>query len=224
MSLLIFVKKMNYKIHIFNFSLKDTPKLGVWIPDGDGACTGLLKFALNETNFENTMVVFVVGMSTPWSIMESLKKWSTILSDHIKKLNIPESKRNEYLNQQVRAFQTYQDPDDQQILINSKKTAGKASGKTDLDLKLVQVEDDSLLPLDPSILNKNLGIPIAVVVTKVHLILKSIFQFKLFILTLKSDSISLLDKENEYRIEHFDFIQYHIRKFCLDCNYFISFA
>ena len=30
--------------------------------------------------------------------------------------------------------------------------------------------------------------------------------------------MSILDKENEYRVEHFDFIQYSIRKFCLECK------
>lgn len=33
--------------------------------------------------------------------------------------------------------------------------------------------------------------------------------------------MSILDKENEYRVEHFDFIQYSIRKFCLECKFFV---
>lgn len=162
----------------------DTQKLGVWMPDGDGSCTGqLLNIALNESNFENTIVAFVVSMSTPWSIMSSLNKWSKILTDHINKLKIPDQKRNDYFKQQCRIFQTYQDPDDKQPIQQSQSE---------------QIEnDDDLLPLDPAILSKNLGISIIVIVTK-------------------SDSISILDKENEYRIEHFDFIQYHVRRFCLD--------
>lgn len=165
------------------------PKIGVWIPDGDGACTSLLKFALNETNFENTLVVFVVSMSSPWGIMESLKKWSNILRDHIKKLNIPENKRNEYLKQQCRAFQMYQDPDEkQEILINKKSAPNSSSNTPILGSKLKQFadgsdkkdadnlnnadnadDDDLLLPLDPSILGKNIGLPIIVVVTKVNI-------------------------------------------------------
>ena len=27
-----------------------------------------------------------------------------------------------------------------------------------------------------------------------------------------------LEKENEYKDEHFDFMQYHLRKFCLECR------
>lgn len=177
----------------------DTPKLSVWVPDGDGACTGLLKFALNETNFENTLVAFVVSMSTPWTIMESLKKWSNILREHIQKLNLTDAKREEYMKQQCRLFQMYQDPDESNQSFNSSKKGAGSSNQTDLDSKKTEqkFDDDSLLPLDPSILSKNLGVSIIVIVTK-------------------SDSISILDKENEYRIEHFDFIQYHVRKFCLD--------
>ena len=34
-------------------------------------------------------------------------------------------------------------------------------------------------------------------------------------LVLQCDAISVLEKEHDYRDEHFDFIQSHIRKFCL---------
>lgn len=33
--------------------------------------------------------------------------------------------------------------------------------------------------------------------------------------------MTLLEKEAEYRNEHFDFIQLNLRKFCLNCNYLI---
>lgn len=154
--------------------------MGVWIPDGDGSCTNLLKFALNEGNFEHTMVAFVVSMSTPWNILESLKKWSTILRDHIKKLNLSESKRNEYMKQQRRLFQMYHEPDENLNNIN-KKTPNLSNSTPNSKLSVIKpnekkpnelndtidTDDSLLLPLDPSILTKNLGIPIMVIVTKV---------------------------------------------------------
>lgn len=156
-------------------------KLGVWIPDGDGACTSLLKFALNETNFDHTLVAFVVSMSSPWNILESLNKWSSILREHVKKLNIPETKRNEYLKQQVRLFQTYQDPDENLNLSLNKKQSTPAPGQTgaqpgsnvlskqnEIDAA-DDINDDALIPLDPFILNKNIGLPITVIVTKVFI-------------------------------------------------------
>lgn len=30
--------------------------------------------------------------------------------------------------------------------------------------------------------------------------------------------MSTLEKENNYKEEHFEFLQYHIRKFCLECK------
>lgn len=177
-------------------------KLGVWTPDGDASLINLLKYALNESNFENSMVAFVVSMSTPWEMMDSLRKWSKILSDHVKKLNLPEAKRSEFLKKQRLAFQMYQDPDENGNILGKKtptlNTSLSLTDKKDLN-ESIDKDESSFLPLDPSVLNNNLGIPILVIVTK-------------------SDYMSTLDKDMEYRIEHFDFIQYHIRRFCLDCK------
>ncbi|XP_068838095.1 cytoplasmic dynein 1 light intermediate chain 1 isoform X5 [Capricornis sumatraensis] len=57
-------------------------------------------------------------------------------------------------------------------------------------------DDSVLLPLGADTLTQNLGVPVLVVCTK-------------------CDAISVLEKEHDYRDEHFDFIQSHIRKFCL---------
>lgn len=35
----------------------------------------------------------------------------------------------------------------------------------------------------------------------------------------KTDYMSTLEKEYDYKEEHFDFIQQAIRKFCLNCKY-----
>ncbi|XP_019721639.1 cytoplasmic dynein 1 light intermediate chain 1 isoform X1 [Hippocampus comes] len=57
-------------------------------------------------------------------------------------------------------------------------------------------EESVLLPLGDNTLTHNLGIPMIVVCTK-------------------CDAISTLEKEHDYRDEHLDFIQSHIRQFCL---------
>uniref|UniRef100_A0A667XGH9 Dynein light intermediate chain n=1 Tax=Myripristis murdjan TaxID=586833 RepID=A0A667XGH9_9TELE len=57
-------------------------------------------------------------------------------------------------------------------------------------------EESVLLPLGDNTLTHNLGIPMVVVCTK-------------------CDAISTLEKEHDYRDEHLDFIQLHIRRFCL---------
>ena len=152
------------------FYFIDVPKLSVWVPDGDGASTNLLKFALNEQNFEHTMVAFVVSMNTPWSIMDSLEKWSAILTDHIKKLNISSVKKEEYIKKQYRTFQFYQDPDEKELALQASMGGKKSSGKSktvDINTNNTDIDDNTLLPLDPLILSKNLGLPVMVIVTKV---------------------------------------------------------
>uniref|UniRef100_W5KDS6 Dynein light intermediate chain n=1 Tax=Astyanax mexicanus TaxID=7994 RepID=W5KDS6_ASTMX len=57
-------------------------------------------------------------------------------------------------------------------------------------------EESIVLPLGENTLTHNLGIPLVVVCTK-------------------CDAISTLEKEHDYRDEHLDFIQSHIRRFCL---------
>lgn len=50
--------------------------------------------------------------------------------------------------------------------------------------------------------------------------LKSSISFLISIIfasILKCDAVSVLEKEHDYRDEHFDFIQSHIRRFCLHC-------
>ncbi|XP_067935323.1 cytoplasmic dynein 1 light intermediate chain 2-like [Watersipora subatra] len=56
--------------------------------------------------------------------------------------------------------------------------------------------DPSVLPLGENVLINNLGVPVIVVLTK-------------------SDAISTLEKEMDYKEERFDFIQQHVRKLCL---------
>ncbi|XP_062868012.1 cytoplasmic dynein 1 light intermediate chain 1 isoform X2 [Trichomycterus rosablanca] len=58
-------------------------------------------------------------------------------------------------------------------------------------------EESVVLPLGDNTLTHNLGIPLVVVCTK-------------------CDAISTLEKEHDYRDEHLDFIQSHIRRFCLE--------
>ncbi|KXJ23784.1 Cytoplasmic dynein 1 light intermediate chain 2 [Exaiptasia diaphana] len=57
-------------------------------------------------------------------------------------------------------------------------------------------EEKVLLPLEEDVLVDNLGLPVVVVVTK-------------------TDCMSALEKDRDYREEHFDFIQQHIRRYCL---------
>lgn len=61
----------------------------MWVQDGNPKYLFLLKFALSEKNFQNTLIMFVVSMKTPWNIMDQLESWATLLQDYVDNLPIP---------------------------------------------------------------------------------------------------------------------------------------
>lgn len=68
----------------------------MWVLDGDQSHTGLLKYALTEDNFADTLVLLVASMAQPWSIAETLTKWVTVLSEHIDKVRVSPEQMREY--------------------------------------------------------------------------------------------------------------------------------
>ncbi|CAH2324418.1 cytoplasmic dynein 1 light intermediate chain 2 [Pelobates cultripes] len=161
---------------------EDQTRCNVWILDGDLYHKGLLKFALSADSIRDSVAVFVGDMSRPWTIMESLLKWSRVLREHIDKLKIPPEEIRELEQKIVKDFQEYLEPEDSSVGSPQRRT--------------VSDEDNIILPLGDNILTHNLGIPVLVVCTK-------------------CDAVSVLEKEHDYSDEHFDFIQSHIRRFCL---------
>nr|XP_013796596.1 PREDICTED: cytoplasmic dynein 1 light intermediate chain 2 isoform X1 [Apteryx mantelli mantelli]XP_013796597.1 PREDICTED: cytoplasmic dynein 1 light intermediate chain 2 isoform X1 [Apteryx mantelli mantelli] len=124
-------------------------------------------------------------MSRPWTVMESLQKWASVLQEHIDKLKIPPEEMRDMEQKFIKEFQEYVEPEEGYQ--GSPQRRGPSSGQ----------EDESVsLPLGENVLTHNLGIPVLVVCTK-------------------CDAVSVLEKEHDYREEHFDFIQSHIRRFCL---------
>lgn len=67
----------------------------MWILDGDLYHKGLLKFAVSPESLKDSLVVLVADMSRPWTIMESLQKWASVLRDHQDKLKIPPEEMRE---------------------------------------------------------------------------------------------------------------------------------
>ncbi|XP_030621625.1 cytoplasmic dynein 1 light intermediate chain 2 isoform X1 [Chanos chanos] len=163
----------------------DQTRCNVWILDGDLYHKGLLKFAVSAETLKDSLAVFVVDMSRPWAIMESLQKWTSVLRDHVDKLKIPPEEMRELEQKMVKAFQEYVEPEDT-TTASPQRRAPPVGGE----------DEGVLLPLGENVLTHNLGIPVLVVCTK-------------------CDAVSVLEKEHDYREEHFDFIQSHIRRFCL---------
>lgn len=162
----------------------DLTRCNVWILDGDLYHKGLLKFAVTAQSLPDCLAIFVVDMSRPWTIMESLQKWASVLRDHVDKLKIPPENMREMEQNMIKAFQEYTEPED--ATPSSPQRRAPTAGE----------EEDVVLPLGENTLTHNLGIPVLIVCTK-------------------CDAVSVLEKEHDYRDEHFDFIQSHIRRFCL---------
>ncbi|XP_026817674.1 cytoplasmic dynein 1 light intermediate chain 2-like [Rhopalosiphum maidis] len=151
---------------------EDHTKLNVWVQDGNPKYSFLLKFALSEKNFKNTLIMFVVSMKTPWNIMDQLESWATLLQDYIDNLPIPSEELREYRHNCIKKWNEY-----------IEENVGDKNGYWEPSL-------------GDGVLTRNLGLNIIVVVTM-------------------TDYISFLEKENDYKDEHFDFIQQAVRKFCL---------
>ncbi|XP_053570233.1 cytoplasmic dynein 1 light intermediate chain 1 [Bombina bombina] len=173
-------------INVHDEDRDDQTRCNVWILDGDLYHKGLLKFAMDSSSVRDTLIMLIVDMSRPWLALDSLHKWASVIREHIDKLKIPPEEMKEMEAKMVRSFQEYVEPGEEFPASPQRRST---SSQEDHD-------DSVILPLGEDTLTHNLGIPVVVVCTK-------------------CDAISILEKEHDYRDEHFDFIQSHIRKFCL---------
>ncbi|XP_050689112.1 cytoplasmic dynein 1 light intermediate chain 2-like isoform X3 [Eriocheir sinensis] len=164
----------------------DHTRLSVWVLDGEPVHGELLEYAVNPTNLEHTLVLLTVSMTTPWAIMDQLHTWASTLQDHIDKLNLDPDHFKERQDKMSRLWQDYVEPGDE-------LEAGSPMKRSSRNL---EGEDEPVLPLAENVLTRNLGLHVIVVVTK-------------------TDYMSTLEKDYDYKEEHFDFIQQSIRKFCL---------
>uniref|UniRef100_A0A8C0D490 Dynein light intermediate chain n=1 Tax=Balaenoptera musculus TaxID=9771 RepID=A0A8C0D490_BALMU len=112
--------------------------------------------------------------------------WSCILSEVSTRSRSKLPAGKNVLLLVIRDFQEYVEPGEDFPASPQRRNTASQEDK----------DDSVVLPLGADTLTQNLGIPVLVVCTK-------------------CDAISVLEKEHDYRDEHFDFIQSHIRKFCL---------
>lgn len=173
-------------INVHDEDRDDQTRCNVWILDGDLYHKGLLKFAVSASTLKDTLIMLVVDMSRPWTAMDSLQKWASVIREHVDKLKIPPEEIKEMEQKIVREFQEYEEPGDVFPPSPQRRNPSSQEGR----------EDRIILPLGEDTLTHNLGIPVVVVCTK-------------------CDAISILEKEHDYIDEHFDFIQSYIRRFCL---------
>ncbi|XP_046914527.2 dynein light intermediate chain isoform X2 [Dermatophagoides farinae] len=174
---------------------------GVWILDGNyNWKSQLLRFALNKDNFEDTTILVVCSMTKPWEMMNSLQYWMNCLQKHVQNLNLDSKKFKEYQDKNTRRFQDYISPGDEIEGLTSMRrsqngdhSTTSTTGNNGIPIDHIEPERD---PLPSDVLSHNLGLDIVVAITK-------------------TDYMSTLEKDYDFREEHFDFIQQYARKFCL---------
>ncbi|XP_037026129.1 cytoplasmic dynein 1 light intermediate chain 1 [Bradysia coprophila] len=164
----------------------DLTRLGVWVLDGDPGHSNLLKFALNESNYAHTLVILTVSMTSPWSWLDQLQNWMKVLADHVDQLKIDSDDRQESRQRLVTAWQNYCETGDHL----------DPSSPIKRTVRIPSVDDEDVLPLPDGAFTTNIGLDMVVVVTK-------------------TDYMTTLEKEYDYKDEHFDFMQQWIRRFCL---------
>lgn len=170
---------------------EDHTRLGVWTLDGDPHHQNLLQFALKESNFSDNTVALAVSMTTPWNIMDQLQNWASLLQDHIDKLAISAARNKTLQNENIRRWQGYVEPGDELEATSPSKRISR-----NLDFINTDTNLEEILPLPENTLTRNLGLDLIVIVTK-------------------TDYMVDLERDYDYKEEHFDFIQMSIRKFCL---------
>lgn len=161
--------------------------MGVWILDGDTTCSSpLLKFAIKSDTLEDTVLILVASMTQPWSLLATLKKWITLVGEHIDRLQIDSTRLQEMRDRLQYDFQHYMEPNDTSIMITSSSSSttiksGIAGGRIPSSVSSVSLasgttpvntnnsEEQIILPLPEGVLTKSFGIPIIVVVTKVSI-------------------------------------------------------
>ncbi len=92
-----------YSVFLFT-NLPDLTRCSIWILDGDLYHKGLLKFAVTAESLKDSLAVLVVDMSRPWTIMESLQKWTSVLREHVDKLKIAPGEMKEMEQSSKRCF------------------------------------------------------------------------------------------------------------------------
>jgi dynein light intermediate chain 1 len=122
-------------------------------------------------------------MTQPWSLLSTLKKWITVIEEHIDRLRIDPTRLREMRDHLQYEFQHYIEPNDSSLMLTSSASSttiksGIGSGRVPSSVSSVSLasttplsptngEEQIVLPLPDGVLTKSLGISVIVVITKV---------------------------------------------------------
>ncbi|KAG5455324.1 Cytoplasmic dynein 1 light intermediate chain 2 [Clonorchis sinensis] len=168
------------------------------------------------------MLVICLDLSDPWSLINDLQLWLSITEKHVARLKLDPGELQMLQISVEDYFSSYIDPgasDDQSPAVRQENVASVTSAHSLNRVASVSIpliggavsaasewpysplhpilqKDDNNQAEDNVIPGNPFGIPVLVVVTK-------------------ADAGVTLERENGFTDEHFDVIQYHLRKICL---------
>ena len=138
---------------------------------------------MKPETLENTILILVATMTQPWSLLSTLKKWITLVEEHIDRLQIDSTRLHDMRERFQYDFQHYIESNHSSTTSKSGSNVDHAPSSVSLasttPLSTANTDEKLVLPLADGVLTKSLGIPIIVVITKVE---KRSISLKLVIL------------------------------------------
>ncbi|RIB08328.1 dynein light intermediate chain-domain-containing protein [Gigaspora rosea] len=174
-------------------------RLGLYqLAGSQEAYQSLLHFALNSTTLPDSLVVIVLDWARPWTFVETLQRWIKFIElgiERVKKEGSVGAKDDWTKGKAI--VEEMQETLERFIRNYTKSYAHEPDTSTaNGTVPASSEEDEVTLPLGDGVLTTNLAVPLVVVCTK-------------------SDNVTTLEKQMDYREEQFEYIQQSLRTICL---------
>ncbi|KAJ1659686.1 hypothetical protein IWQ61_001272 [Dispira simplex] len=192
----------------------DVARLGIYqMADVDSTFEALLRHCINTDSMSDTCAVIVLDWTKPWRFVSQLQKWFGVIERVVERIKdgtldsvgvgqsnttkvggwtrgqVVVEECQEYLQ---RMWQAYEEPTEG----SGQGTGTPSTGPGTSTMMMSSTAQSVLLPLGPGTLTHNLGLPIIVVASK-------------------ADALAKLEREKDYKEDHFDFVQQTLRTICL---------
>lgn len=104
-------------------------------------------------------------MTQPWLLLSTLKKWTTLIEEHIDRLKIDPTHLQQLRDSFQHHFQHYIEPNESSTTVKN----GTGVSRVSSSISLPTNTDELIVShLPDGVLTKSLGIPVIVVITKVR--------------------------------------------------------
>ncbi|RIA95346.1 dynein light intermediate chain-domain-containing protein [Glomus cerebriforme] len=167
-------------------------RLGIYqLAGSHDSYQSLLRFALNSSTLPDSLVVIVLDWARPWTFIETLQRWIKFLEVGIEGVKAEGDIGAKDGWTKGKAVIDELKESIEKFIQNYVEPDSNNPNAT-----VNSESDDVVLELGPGVLTSNLAVPLVVVCAK-------------------SDNVSNLERDLEYKEEQFDYIQQSLRTICL---------